>query len=508
MHIGNIVTVGIDNQAFQKKLEGQGYNVIPVNDLHKVIDISDTFDLMLVRANLLADISNEDLERIYFTNNSTPVALLINDLKSIKGKLLNTIKKGSFDILYDSEIESDTIYHRIDKLFINSKLNKKLDVMQQDFHSREKLQKEITLREKILNHERVVNTNIIASITSGLIIIDINGTIILANEHTKQVLTNPDDEIIGTLYTSSLPVEISDMVDSFFNKIEKSTTSIAAKKFKIKDSFFNVYCYRMLDYQNNPSGILMLINDITEQENLNTSLYRSEKLATIGTMLSGIAHELRNPLAIVSARTQRALQKNNYEKEWINKCFNSIDIQTKRCASIVNNLLNFTRNTATASGFHKIKDILEETLSYVNYQNIFDNINVIKNYKDDLSVYGDWSRFVQIFLNLITNAADAMEGKGELKIAAQQSYNTYTRVEINDNGPGIDEKIKKKIFDPFFTTKEPGKGTGLGLSIVYKIVEESNGKIWLSSKPGNTSFFVELPSKKERSYDSAYSSRR
>jgi signal transduction histidine kinase len=224
-------------------------------------------------------------------------------------------------------------------------------------------------------------------------------------------------------------------------------------------------------------------------------------------MLSGIAHELRNPLAIVSARTQRALDKNNYEKEWTNKTFKSIDTQTKRCASIVNNLLNFARNTATASGFHKIKDILDETLSYVNYQNIFDNITVEKKYKDDLFVYGDRSRFVQIFLNLITNAADAMEGKGELIIAAQQSPKASTLVEIKDNGPGIDEKIKEKIFDPFFTTKDPGKGTGLGLSIVYKIVEESNGKIWLSSKPGNTSFFVELPSKKERLYDSTYSSR-
>ena len=507
MHIGNIATVGIDNQAFKKKLGGLGYSVIPVDDIHQVITISDTFDLMLVRGNLLADISNEALERIYFTNNSTPVALLIKDPKTITGNLLKTIKNGSFDILYDSEIESDTIYPRIDKLFINSKLNNKLDVMQRDFHSRETLQKEITLREQILNHERVVNTNIIASITSGLIIIDINGTIILANEHTKHVLNNPDAEIIGTSYSSSLPTEISDMIQNFLKKIEKSHTRIAAKKFKIKDSFFNIYCYRMLDYQNNPTGILMLINDITEQETLNTSLYRSEKLATIGTMLSGIAHELRNPLAIVSARTQRALDKNNYEKEWINKTFQSIDTQTKRCASIVNNLLNFARNTATASGFHKIKDILDETLSYVNYQNVFDNITVEKKYKDDLFVYGDRSRFVQIFLNLITNAADAMEGKGELKIITRQAGNAATTVEINDTGPGIDEELKNKIFDPFFTTKDPGKGTGLGLSIVYKIVEESNGKIWLNSKPGNTSFFVELPSKKERLYDSTYSSR-
>ena len=507
MHIGNIVTVGIDNQAFKKKLGERGYTVIPVDDINKVITINASFGLILVDGNLLTDISNEALERIYFTNNSTPVTLLINNPENINEKILPTIKNGTFDVLYDSEIENETIYSRIDKLFIYSKLNKLIAIMQQDFHSKESLQKEITLREQILNHERVVNTNIVASITSGLIIIDLNGTIILANEPTRQVLNNPDAETIGTSYSSSLPTEMGDMVKNFSKEIENGTASISAKKFKIKDSFFNVYCYRMLDYQNNPTGILMLVNDITEQETLNTSLYRSEKLATIGTMLSGIAHELRNPLAIVSARTQRAMSKNNYEKEWINKTFQSIDTQTRRCASIVNNLLNFARNTAITSGFHKIKDILDETLSYVTYQNIFDNIAVVKEYNDDLFVYGDRSRFVQIFLNLITNAADAMESKGELTIAAQQSPTAATLIEINDNGPGIDENILEKIFDPFFTTKDPGKGTGLGLSIVYKIVEESNGKIWLTSKPGNTSFFVELPSKKERLYGRTYSGR-
>ena len=404
MHISNIVTVGIDNKPFINKLGKNGYTIIPVDNIPQVLEINDPFDLMLVSGNLLADFSNEDLERIYFSNNRTPVALIIKDPTIVTKKLSQVISNGSLDVLYESEIENDTIYPRIDKLFITAQLNKKLDSMQQDFNIKETLKEEITLREQILAHERVLNTNIIASITSGLIIIDINGTVILANEHTKQVLEDPDAEIIGTPYDSSLLPEIGDMVNGFFKNINKSTKSSATKKFKIKDYFLNIYCYRMLDYQNNPTGILMLINDITEQETLNTSLYRSEKLATIGTMLSGIAHELRNPLAIVSARTQRALKKSEFEKEWTNKCFQSIDAQTKRCASIVNNLLNFTRNTATTSGFHKIKDILEETLSYVNYQNIFDNIVLTKKYTDGLFVYGDRSRFVQIFLNLITGS--------------------------------------------------------------------------------------------------------
>lgn len=507
MHIGTIVTVGIDNKPFLKKLGSNGYTTISVDDISQVLNINEQFDLMLISGRLFVDFSNEELERVYFSNNRTPVGLIMTDPGTINTTLSRIISDISFDILYESEIESEMIYPRIDKLFISSQLNKRLDSMQQDFHSAEKLRKEISLREHILAHERVVNTNIIASITSGLIIIDPDGTIILANEHSKQIVKEPEAEILGTSYKSSLPAEISGIIDNCLQKGKMQDTSIAGEKIKLKDCYFNIYCYRMLDYEGNPSGILTLVNDITEQETLNSSLYRSEKLATIGTMLSGIAHELRNPLAIVSARTQRALKKKNQDKEWIDKCFQSIDTQTKRCASIVNNLLNFTRNTATASGYHTIENILEETLSYVNYQNVFDSITVTKRYKDGLYVYGDRSRFVQIFLNLITNAADAMEGNGELRITTWQAGNAATLVEIYDTGPGIDDELKSKIFDPFFTTKDPGKGTGLGLAIVQKIVEESDGKIWLKSKPGDTSFFVQLPAKKERTYGGSNSGR-
>ncbi len=507
MHIGNIVTVGIDNQSFLHALRARGYTLFPVDSIASVLDISNTFDFMLVQEELLINIDYPTLEHVYFTNNSTPVALLLKNHQPASEMLLALLNEGYLEAIYDFEIKTGTIYQRIDRLIINARLNSNLHRMQEDFSKEEILKKELSFRKQVLSHEQEVNANIIASITTGLIVFDMNGTIILANEPAKQVLKNHNIDIIGSSYSSSLPQVISEEVGILLKEISNPDSRPNVKKCKINDSFFEIYCYRMLDYQDQPNGLLMLINDITEQENINVLLYRSERLATVGTMLSGIAHELRNPLAIISARIQRALSKDHYEEGWLTKSFNSIQTQTTRCASIVNNLLNFTRNTATSSGFHKISKILDETLTYVEYQNVFDNITVEKHYNNELLVFGDRSRFVQIFLNLITNAADAMEGRGILTIGTLQENPSFTLVEIHDNGAGIDEKIAEKIFDPFFTTKEPGKGTGLGLAIVYKIVQESNGKIWLNSKPGRTSFFVGLPSEKELSHDSAYSTR-
>jgi|GEM_PF-1311404 len=503
MNIGSIVFVGIDDSLFKTSLMNRGYTVMQVSGVSGIMNINEPFDLMLVCGELVADIDNRSLEQLYFANNSTPVALLLKDHRAITRQQLETVSAGFIDVLYDFEISAGTIYPRIDALVINARLNRNMRRQQQDFENREDLEKEIMLREKILIHERVVNTNIVGSITSGIIICDLKGTIILTNKHAQGVYSSAKADIIGLQYDESLVPEASSLVDTALKSIFSTSRRTLTKKIRTGDFFFAVYCYSMLDYQNAPNGILMLINDITEQENINVLLYRSEKLATVGTMMSGIAHELRNPLSIISARTQRALTKTGHDPEWLDKCFKSIEAQTKRCASIVNNLLNFTRNTATTSGYNAVYEILDETLTYVEYQNIFDNITVQKRYEKELLVYGDRSRFVQVFLNLITNAADAMSGKGLLTIVTRQASSSSTLIEINDNGPGIDDTIKDKVFDPFFTTKEPGKGTGLGLAIVYKIVLESNGKIWFTSKPGSTSFFIQLPSKKERSHDGA-----
>ncbi|MGD9200556.1 MAG: ATP-binding protein [Chitinispirillia bacterium] len=500
MHIGKIVVVGINETFFLNSLIEYGYTILPVSKVSSILFIEEPYDLTLIDEDVFLEISDDSLERLYFINNNTPTAVLVKDNKNIPQKLLDRIKNNTIDVLYYFEILNKIIFHRIDRLIINARINKNLISSQNNYKTQEKMEKEIIFREQILNHEREVNANLIESITSGLFIFDNTGNIILTNEYAKQFYKSKEKDILGSPFSNVLNSEIAQIIEDLFTKKIYSFPII--KKCKINSSFFTLYCYQMINSQKQPNGIIVMINDITEQEEMSVLLFRSEKLATVGTMLSGIAHELRNPLSIISARINRLLEKQNIEKNNLIKNLNSINSQTLRCSSIINSILNFIRNTATSSGYHKINDILDETLTYVKYQDKFNEITISRCIKNDLLVYGDRSRYIQVFINVIGNAITAMNSSGTLKIITKYKRPSYTLIEINDTGQGIEEKYEKKIFDPFFTTKEPGEGTGLGLAIAYKIVQESNGKIWFKSKPGNTSFYIALPSEKVLTHES------
>jgi signal transduction histidine kinase len=154
-----------------------------------------------------------------------------------------------------------------------------------------------------------------------------------------------------------------------------------------------------------------------------------------------------------------------------------------------------TRQRAASPGRHSAAEIIDEALSYASYQSSFGTIEVVRDFADNAGLFGDRLRYIQVMLNVITNAIDAMSGNGTLRVATR-TFPGMTLVEINDTGPGIEPSIQHKVFDPFFTTKDPGCGTGLGLAIVNSIVEESGGRLWFASSPGNTSFFLQLPSVK------------
>jgi PAS domain S-box-containing protein len=362
---------------------------------------------------------------------------------------------------------------------------------------RQILKRDLSLHEKAVDHERLLNASIIASITSGLLILDISGLIVLVNEHAQGLLRISSSKLVGRHYKVAMPRKISSAIRRIIDSATGATGRTTIKKVKINQDFLQITGFRVVKGKDESSGFLLFVQDVTEQELAAQQLYRAEKLATIGTMLSGISHELRNPLSIISARCQRALQKQTWDHDWIVAALESIQHQTHRCATIVNNLLDFTRHTATMPAYHKIGEIIEETLTYVAYHGIFNSIKVEKRYEESQEVFGDRSRIVQALLNVITNAVDAMERAGILRISARLRQPHWVIVEVNDTGPGIDPAIQDVIFDPFFTTKDPGKGTGLGLAIAQRIIEESNGEIWLMSEPGNTSFFIKLPSLRE-----------
>ncbi|MCK5097789.1 MAG: ATP-binding protein [Desulfobacteraceae bacterium] len=234
---------------------------------------------------------------------------------------------------------------------------------------------------------------------------------------------------------------------------------------------------------------------------LQGQLIHASKLASVGELATGIAHEINNPLAIITSTTGVVRDLLNPEFNLdpspanINKELDIIDSAAFRASGITKQLLDFGRKNKPGRILANINDLLDTTTQGVK-KNQFDveNIKLIKNYDTDLpKIYVDPDRIGQVFLNLINNAGDAISGKGKITVSTELR-DGYVRIMIQDTGHGMHSDQIEEIFNPFFTTKEPGRGTGLGLSISLSIIDSMNGSLEVQSLPGQGSLFtVSLP---------------
>jgi two-component system NtrC family sensor kinase len=226
---------------------------------------------------------------------------------------------------------------------------------------------------------------------------------------------------------------------------------------------------------------------------------QAEKLSALGELISGIAHELNNPLTGVMGYSQLLL--GSAAAPEAKKEIEKIHREAVRCQKIVQNLLTFARRRAPERKTIDLNALVDATLELRAYQLKVDGIEVVRELDENLPpTLGDFHQLQQVFLNIINNAHHALleAGRpGRLVIRTSRGEGVV-RVAVADNGPGISEEHLKKIFDPFFTTKEIGKGTGLGLSLSYGIVKEHEGRIEVASRPGaGATFTVELPIREE-----------
>jgi len=224
-------------------------------------------------------------------------------------------------------------------------------------------------------------------------------------------------------------------------------------------------------------------------------LIRSEKMAAVGQLAAGVAHELNNPLTGILGFAQLLMQSSDLsgrEREDLE----SIHVESQRCRQIIQNLLKFSRRKEPLKAPIEIVQLLDSTLDLVYYEVSTSGIEVIKEYIPSAPpIFGDSAQLQQVFVNIVTNAKQAMEerGTGELRIKVEADP-THLRVLFKDNGCGIAKQNLSKIFDPFFTTKPVGKGTGLGLSVSYGIIESHGGAVRVESEEGvGTTVTVELP---------------
>lgn len=227
-------------------------------------------------------------------------------------------------------------------------------------------------------------------------------------------------------------------------------------------------------------------------------LIQSEKLASVGRLAAGVAHELNNPLGGILLYTHILLKK--LEKTPEGDAVHKVVNEAERCRQIVQGLLDFSRQTRLECKAVDVHHIIESTLKLVNEQTLFQNISIQRQFTHGLSpVMVDKLQIQQVLLNIFLNAAEAMEGRGGLTLTTGVAEkNQYVYLSISDTGPGMTKKIMDHVFDPFFTTKPVGKGTGLGLAVVYGILRKHGGDIMVESEPGKGSkFTIFLPMAKE-----------
>ena len=375
-------------------------------------------------------------------------------------------------------------------------------------------------------------SNIINSMPSILVGVDTDGAIIQWNRKAKQVTGLSAEDVLGKPLDQALPRFATEMerVREAIRNRQELTDAKRSRHVKGDIVFEDVTIYPLIT--NGVEGAVIRIDDVTEQVRMEEMMIQSEKMLSVGGLAAGMAHEINNPLAgmIQTARVMAnrldigSTIKANLtaaeeagtsmeaigtfmEKRGILRMVDTVVESGQRVADIVANMLSFTRKSESRISSHSLVDLLDRTLELAatdydlkkHYD--FKLIKVVKQYAEYLpAVPCEGAKVQQVLLNILRNGAQAMQEKGtenpRFTVRAYVDDSTRTAcMEIEDNGPGMDEATRKRVFEPFFTTKPVGVGTGLGLSVSYFIITENHkGQMTVESTPGRgTTFFIRLP---------------
>lgn len=334
--------------------------------------------------------------------------------------------------------------------------------------------------------------------------LDANGTVLSLNSRGCLFFRNQDEFV---------PVPIADLFDAESAAVQMSVVSrIVAREISEEavtslilvdgeERWLNINYSALLDESGSVYAVLGIGRDITERKKLEQRMSHTEKLASVGTLAAGVAHEINNPLAVILGFTEMLLDQTPQESENY-ELLKTIERQGMNAKRIVENLLGFARFTE-----HKEQDVdlnanLESVLAVVGNNLTINKIGIEKDFSADLPmIKGDPGELQQVFFNLISNAAAVMKGAGGTLTVRTRRASDSNSVEatFTDTGPGIPRSVRSKIFDPFFTTKKVGEGTGLGLSISYGIISNHGGSITFDTKTADesavtgTTFVVLLP---------------
>lgn len=391
----------------------------------------------------------------------------------------------------------------------------------------EKLASEITIRRSVetqLTHTQSILDSIIDSMPSALFTLDNKGYIIQCNQQAADWLDCDRHPLVGKQLFSYIQ-ELTDFNDLIKQSLaENSVKKIERLKLSLPIGSFpaDITLYPLKD--NNLNGLVIRIDDISQRQKMEEVIMQTEKMKSVGGLAAGMAHEINNPLGAILQGIQNIKRRihveNDKNKEvakiydldlqsmigyleqrQIIKFLNNIQDAGQRAASIVSNMLQFSRGTQQQLSPTHIKDLIERTLNLARADLELKNIEIqLANIDESLTFYCIPSELEQVILNLLQNSAQALSQYQpnhpdknwvpHINLSATQD-GKHTYINVKDNGPGITKDVRRRIFEPFFTTKDIGAGTGLGLSVSYFIITaHHNGQLDIESKPGEGACFT------------------
>jgi PAS domain S-box-containing protein len=356
--------------------------------------------------------------------------------------------------------------------------------------------RDITERRKSelqIREQKALTDRILKSTPNVVAVVGRDKRIIMVNKAFEHTFELGEGQAEGKNIEKFIPVP--HLVDTISQVLASDETQ-SQVEFRIKlELRERVWVADIISMQQNE--VLIVLHDITEERELQERLYLTDRLASVGEMAAGIAHELNNPLTGVVALSQLLLEDG--VPDGMKEDMIAISKEGQRAAEVVRNLLSFARSHTLSASSTQINTVIKEVLNLRAYEHKVNNIAVTTNLAPDLpEIMTDRFQIQQVFLNIILNAEHAMiesNGRGNLRVTTEQNTGII-KISFTNDGPAIPPDIINRIFDPFFTTKDVDKGTGLGLSICYGIVTNQGGRIYARSQEGKgVTFIIELPTK-------------
>ena len=341
------------------------------------------------------------------------------------------------------------------------------------------------------------NENILESLDSGIVVLDLDSRIVRWNRAMEALFGRARQDVLGRALDAVFP---GSFLEALRGALVLGHDEEIAHIYKLhlpsaegRSLMVNVSVAPFQAAPGERHGTILILDDVTSRVRLEEQLQHAEKMASVGLLAAGVAHEVNTPLAGISSYTQ-LLRGQIGETDPRQQVLAKIEKQSFRAAKIINSLLNFSRSSGTEFDRVDVNKVLGDVLSLVEHQLEGSKIRVRRELVAGLPpIRGNENRIQQVFFNLILNARDAMRGGGWLTLVTRAEDGAVV-AEVRDTGHGIKSENIKRIYDPFFTTKGFGRGTGLGLSVTYGIVQEHGGAIFVDSTPGQgTAFSLTLP---------------